>query len=159
MAKIKVTEDKSNESTKPLKRRKSTKGALIKGMSKLLPAEMLDDPSFEQGLKDIMKGYSGVYAPYRRNNLYYIGLTRNLHGRIRRHREDRHANKWDSFIIFRIKRVDYLKDVETLLIRIADPPGNISKGNVPRDANLNRVLREIYRERKRSLRRVEKALK
>jgi hypothetical protein len=156
-------EDKSTLSKKKIakspKRKKSTKGALIKGMSKRLPAEILNDPAFEEGLASIMKGYSGIYALYRRNKLYYAGLTKDLQGRINRHQEDRHAGKWDSFVIFRIERVNYLKDVETLLLRVAEPPGNKSKGNVPRDANLNRVLREIQRERERALRRIRKALK
>ncbi len=142
-----------------VKKRKSTKGALIKGMSKRLPAEILNDPSFEEGLGKIMKGYSGIYALYKRNKLYYVGLTKNLQGRISHHQEDRHAEKWDSFVIFRIKKVGYLKDIETLLTRIVEPPGNRAKGNVPRDANLNHVLRQIQRERERALRRIKKALR
>ena len=144
----------------PLKRKKgSRKGALIKGMSKRLPAEILTDPAFEEGLDSIMRGYSGIYALYRRKTLYYVGLTKNLRGRLKSHQKDGHATKWDSFVIFRIQRVNYLKDIETLLTRIVEPPGNRVKGNVPRDADLNRILRRIRRERERSLRRIKKALK
>jgi hypothetical protein len=128
-------------------------------MSKRLPAEILKDSAFEDGLARIMKGYSGIYALYRGKKLYYVGLTKNLRGRLNSHLKDTHAGKWDGFIIFRIRRVQYLKDIETLLTRIVDPPGNSSKGNVPRDADLNRVLRAIRRDRERSLRRIKKALK
>ena len=143
--------------TKPKKHPK--KGALIKGMSKRLPAEILNDPAFDEGLKSIMKGYSGIYALYKHNKLYYVGLTNNLQGRIHSHLEDRHARKWDSFVIFRIHQINYLKDIETLLTRIVEPPGNRAKGNVPRDANLNRVLKSIQREREQALKRIKKALR
>jgi len=149
-------------SMKPVKsrlHRKSTKGALIKGMSKRLPAEILDEPSFEQGLAQIMRGYSGIYALYKRNRLYYVGLTKNLQARLNTHYKKKHVGRWDSFVIFRIKRVDYLKDIETLLLQVAEPPGNSVMGHVPRDANLNRILKRIQREQERKLRQFKKALK
>jgi hypothetical protein len=42
------------------------------------------------------------------------------------------------FIIFRIQRVRYLKDIEALIHHLVDTPGNKIKGKVPRDADLNR---------------------
>src|SRR5258707_15899338 len=102
---------KSNRKRKHPQR--SKKGALIKGMSKRLPSDILDNPIFQEKLKEIMKGYAGIYALYRKGKLYYVGLTRDLFGRINWHLKDRHAGKWDRFIIFRIKRVAYLKDIET----------------------------------------------
>ncbi len=140
-------------------RGKSAKGALIKGMSKKLPSGMLGSPVFRERLKEIMKGNAGIYALYRKNRLYYVGLTRNLFGRINWHLRDRHAGRWDSFVIFRIKRVEYLKDVETLITRIVDTPGNRQKGKVPRDADINRLLREMLREHKQQLREIEVALR
>ena len=62
-------------------------------MSKRLPSEILDNPVFKKGLKEIMKGYSGIYALYRKERLYYVGLTTNLLGRINQHLKDRHAGK------------------------------------------------------------------
>src|SRR6266702_1488413 len=119
-------------------RRGSGKGALIKGMTKRLPSEILDNRIFEQRLRQVMRGYAGVYALYRKTRLYYVGLTNNLFGRVRWHLRDRHAGKWDSFVIFRIKRVNYLKDIETLLMQVVQPPGNRVKGKLPRDADINR---------------------
>ncbi len=151
---------KNKKSKKPQKPRKSPrKGALIKGMSKRLPAEILRDAAFKIGLDEIMRGYSGIYALYKKKTLYYVGLTKNLKRRIKTHLKDRHKNKWDSFVIFRIQRVEYLKDIETLLTRIVEPKGNRVKGKVPSDANLNRVLNRIRKERQLSLSRIEKALK
>jgi predicted GIY-YIG superfamily endonuclease len=138
---------------------RSKKGALIKGMSKRLPSEILDNPIFRTRLKEIMKGYAGIYALYRKDKLYYVGLTRNLFGRINWHLRDRHAGRWDRFIIFRIKRVNYLKDIETLLTHLVDTKGNRTKGKVPRDADIGRVLKDILRQHKREIRGIEKALK
>lgn len=144
---------------KKKKAKKTTKGALIKGMSKRLPSEILDNPVFKKRLKEIMKGYSGIYALYRKNRLYYVGLTTNLFGRINWHLRDRHAGKWDDFVIFRIKRVDYLKDIETLITHLIDLPGNRIKGKVPRDADISRILREILKQHSREIREIVKALK
>ena len=134
------------------------KGALIKGMTKRLPSEILANPLFRVGLQGVMRGYAGIYALYHGSKLYYVGLTRNLFGRVRWHLRDRHARKWDSFVIFRIKRVNYLKDIETLLTQLVTTPGNRVKGKVPRDADINRVLRVILREETAEIRKIAKAL-
>lgn len=65
----------------------------------------------------------------------------------------------DSFVIFRIKRVNYLKDIETLLMQLISTPGNRVKGKVPRDADINRVLRLILREESAEIRKIAKALR
>lgn len=144
--------------TRP-KKRQGTKGALIKGMSRRLPSEILESPLFAERLSEIMKRYAGIYALYRKNKLYYVGLTNNLLGRIRWHLRDRHAGKWDSFIIFRIQKVRFLKDIETLIHHLVDTPGNRVKGKVPKDADLNRILREVLREHEKAIKGIRKALR
>ena len=139
--------------------RASTRGALIKGMSRRLPSELLSSEVFAEHLQKMMRRYAGIYALYRKKRLYYIGLTRNLLGRIKRHLKDRHKGKWDSFTIFRIQRVKYLKDIETLVTRVADTPGNRQKGKVPQDADLNRVLHQVLKDHKRTIREMERVLK
>ena len=134
------------------------KGALIKGMSRLLPSVMLSDPVFKMKLKDLMKGYAGIYALYKREKLYYVGLTGDLHYRIGRHLEDRHAGRWDGFKIFRIKKIQYLKDIETLIHHLVETKGNKAKGKVPKDANLNHVLREILKQHESAIRSIKRAL-
>lgn len=143
---------------KPPKRR-SDKGALIKGMSQPLPIELLGEPSFKSGLYEIMRDYAGVYALYKRNSLYYVGLATNLYWRLLGHTKNKHKGKWNRFAIFRIGRVRYLKDIETLLLRVATPPGNAVSGHLHRDADLTRVLRKIQRDQTRRLTRIRKALR
>jgi hypothetical protein len=149
----------SNRKHRRRKRTKSTKGALIKGMSRRLPSEILESDIFTNHLRDMMRKYAGIYALYRSKELYYVGLTRNLLGRIKWHLKDRHKGNWDTFTIFRIKRVKYLKDIETLLTHVVDTRGNRNKGNVPKDADLNRVLRKALKEHKRTIKGLEKAFK
>jgi hypothetical protein len=129
--------------------KKTIKGELIQGMTKRLPWEILEDPIFKKRLKEIMKDFSGIYALYRRDSLYYVGLTKDLFGRIKGHLKNRHRGKWDSFIIFRIKRVKYLKDIETLITHLVNVPGNRQKGRVPRDADINQILQYILRQQKK----------
>mgnify|MGYP001571365905 FL=1 len=140
-------------------RSRSAKGALIKGMSRRLPSEILESPLFARRLREIMRRYAEIYALYRRSRLYYIGLTTNLLGRIKWHLKDRHAGKWDRFIIFRIQKVRYLKDIETLIHQLVDTRGNRVKGKVPRDADLNRILREVLVEHERAIRGIKRALR
>lgn len=139
-------------------KKKSTKGELIKGMSKKLPRSILEDPSFEQELKDLMKGYAGIYALYNKKELYYIGLATNLHWRISVHLKDRLRWKWDSFVIFRIKKVRYLKDIETLLLNIFETKGNKIKGQVPKDANISWILHDLARKKAKELEKIKKIL-
>jgi hypothetical protein len=142
-----------------MKAKSSSKGALIKGMSRKLPSDILGNPVFNKRLKNIMKGYSGIYALYRKNKLYYVGLTTNLLGRVNWHLKDRHRGKWDSFVIFRIKRIDYLKDIETLITHLINIPGNRVKSKVPKDADINRILRDILRQHSKEMKEIEKALR
>ena len=142
-----------------LRKKKSTKGALVKGVSARLPIELLDEPTFKHGLQEITRGYSGLYFLYKRKTLYYIGLAKNLYWRLLGHTKNKNRGKWDSFAIFRVGRVRYLKDIESLLLRAAQPPGNSVSGNFHRDANLTKVLKKIRSEQMRRIRRIGKVLK
>ena len=145
---------------KPKKRTyPSGKGSLIKGMSGRLPRQILESPLFKSELKTLMRGYAGIYALYKRKRLYYVGLTTDLYWRIWHHAKNKNAGKWDHFIIFRIHRVRYLKDIETLISRLTEAPGNRVKGKVPKDADLMRVLRAVVREHEHVIHDVSKVLR
>jgi len=110
-------------------------------------------------MQGIMRGYAGVYALYSGDELYYVGLATNLYDRLRGHTKNKHRRKWDRFAIFRVSRVRYLKDMETLLLQVAKPPGNTLSGHVHRDADLTRVLRHVTHENTMRLKRIRKALR
>ena len=140
-------------------KKKSSKGALIKGVSRRLPVELLDEPSFREGRQEITRGYSGIYLLYNRKTLYYIGLATNLYWRLLGHTKNKHRGNWDNFAIFRVGRVRYLKDIESLLLRVGNPPGNAVRGHFHRDGDLTKVLKKIQREQMRRLGRIKKVLK
>jgi hypothetical protein len=139
-------------------RRRPTKGALIRGASQQLPRELLLEPTFREELRGLMRGYSGLYVLYKRKSLYYIGLANDLFWRLHTHTKDKHKKRWDRFAIYRIARVRYLKDIESLLLRVANPPGNSVGGKFHRDADVTKALRKIQRQQTRTLARVKKAL-
>jgi hypothetical protein len=151
------TADRSAPPRKPKK--KSNKGALVKGVSARLPIGLLEEPSFREGLQEICRGYSGIYLLYKRKSLYYVGLANNLYWRLKGHTRNHHKGKWDSFAIFRVGRVRYLKDIESILLRVARPPGNAVGGHFHRDADLTRVLKRIQREQTRRLEKIRRALR
>lgn len=155
----KAAKTRRERETTVQRRRKTTKGALIKGMTRHLPSEILASPIFRRKLQELMRGYAGIYALYRDEKPYDIGLTTNLFGRVNGHLRDRHKGQWDHFVIFRIKKVDYLKDIETLITHLMPWPGNRVRGKVPRDGELNRILRQILTDHTREIREIRKVLR
>jgi hypothetical protein len=149
------------EKQRPRKRRRKRpqKGALIKGASGRLPVQIIQNPVFEERVRTLMKGHSGIYVLYKRKTLHYVGLAKNLLGRLKDHQRDKHKGKWDRFVVYRIKSVRYLKDIETLLIGLLDPPGNSQQGRVPQDADMNRVLRRVLKDGSSEMRVIQRALK
>ena len=139
-----------------VKKRKSSKGTFIKGMTKRLPSGILDHPLIDNALRQLMKGYSGIYVLYLGGEIYYVGLTKDLLGRLNAHLKDRHRRKWDHFAIFRIKRVGFLKDVETLLLRVVQPRGNKIMGHLGRGGDLTRILKKEFAAQKRKMGVLEK---
>jgi hypothetical protein len=65
----------------------------------------------------------------------------------------------DHFVIFRIKRVNYLKDIETLITHLMPWPGNRVMGKVPRDGDINRILRQILTDHTHEIREIRKVLR
>ena len=115
---------------KSSKRKKGNRGRLIKGIVKL-PASLLDNSFFAPVLEAQLSKSPGIYALYKGEDLYYVGLSTNLRSRINQHRKDKHSRKWDTFKIFKVRRVNYLKDLETLILQIARPEGNTQIGKLP----------------------------
>lgn len=73
------------------------------------------------------------------------------------HLKDRHAGKWNKFSIFVIRRIKYLKDLETLILRIVPKAKGIKiKGRMPHQHALRRELRKIVKEYRRTTEQIEK---
>src|SRR4030043_614278 len=63
----------------------------------------------------------GVYALYRRNKLYYVGLASNLRSRLSHHLRDRHGDSWDRFSVYLTIGDSHLQELEALILRIVQP--------------------------------------
>jgi len=48
-------------------------------------------------IRELKQGRSGIYALYKGDKIYYIGLASSLRGRVKMHLKDRHTRKWNRF--------------------------------------------------------------
>jgi hypothetical protein len=90
-------------------------------------------------------GQAGVYALYKKDRLYYVGLASDLRGRLNRHLRDRHRGRWNLFSLYLVRDRDHIKDLETLLLRIAHPRGNSQVGRFVQYEDLRRELKADVR--------------
>ena len=73
---------------------------------KQLVLEHLEDLSgrvleeYPEEVKALIRRRSGIYALYRRDKLYYVGLANNLMLRLKQHLRDRHNGVWDRFGVY-----------------------------------------------------------
>jgi hypothetical protein len=135
-------------------RRKSspqTSSQLILGHLERISVEVFR--RYPKQLTDLVAQQHGIYALYKKDRLYYVGLAADLRRRINRHLEDRHAQKWNRFSLYIVRKVDHIRELESLILRIADPTGNAVKGRLPRAENLIALLEASIRsEQDRQLR-------
>jgi hypothetical protein len=100
-------------------------------------------------IRKFVRGRNGVYALYRKGKLYYSGLASDLRGRLRWHLRDRHARRWDTFSVYLTIGDQHLREPESLILRVAQPPGNRQLGKFSGAQNLNRSFgREIGRKQR-----------
>ncbi|MEK7756670.1 MAG: GIY-YIG nuclease family protein [Planctomycetota bacterium] len=107
--------------------------------------------------QDIIKAYvyrrHGIYALYRRNRLYYVGLASNLRNRLRSHLKDRHGKAWDRFSVYLTANDEHMKELESLVLRIVPTTGNLVRGKFARAENLERrMVRAISEQFRQELR-------
>jgi hypothetical protein len=106
---------------------------------------------YQELLKDFTRRRNGVYALYRGDRLYYVGLARDLRGRINQHLKNRHKGAWDRFSVYLTIGEDHIRALESLVLRIVRPKGNRQIGKFRGAEDLRRALRrrareEIYQE-------------
>ena len=97
---------------------------------------------YPQQLTKLIGQRHGVYALYKGKKLYYVGLASNLRRRIKHHLNDVHAGKWNRFSLYLIRSEHHIKEIESLVLRIADPKGNTVAGKLPVANDLSRDLRQ-----------------
>ena len=124
----------SKRKTMLVSKTKSDKSRLVKKH-----LELADWKSYKEALGSKKKGH-GIYVLYKGDEIYYVGLSkRSLRGRLKSHAlRDRHKGKWDKFSFYQIGRTKYIKDIESLLLRVIKPKGNKVTGKFKRKYNLIR---------------------
>jgi hypothetical protein len=90
---------------------------------------------------------AGIYALYRGNKLYYVGLATALRGRLKAHIRNRHAQSWDSFSIYLTNRDQHLREIEALALRIAAPEGARQKGKFAKSRDMRRRIMRAIRDK------------
>ena len=94
----------------------------------------------------------GIYALYRKDRLYYVGLASGLSGRLKAHLRNRHKASWDTFSIYLTIRDQHVKELESLVLRIVAPKGNKQSGRIARSKDLGkRLLEEIRLQQRQEL--------
>jgi len=113
--------------------------------------------SFEKISSELFTNYSkviterigrsaGIYALFQNEKLYYVGRAVNLKRRVEQHLKDKHQKKWTHFSLFLINTEEHIGELESLLIRIADPKGNSVKPK-GRDTRGKKTLEKLVKEK------------
>jgi hypothetical protein len=98
-------------------------------------------------IKEYIKGRQGIYALYKKEKLVYVGLATNMISRLKTHNvRDRHAGRWDRFSIYLTATDSHLKELESLLLRVASPKSNKQSGKLGKAENIERKLKRNIKE-------------
>ena len=63
-------------------------------------------------IREYTKNRHGIYALYRKDRLYYVGLASNLRSRLKQHLKDAHRDKWDTFSLYITIDLNAIKELE-----------------------------------------------
>lgn len=119
-------------------------GNLVSEHMEGLSPELLE--RFQTLMRAYIHGKHGIYVLYHRNELYYVGLANNLRHRLGQHLRDRHKGLWDRFSVYFVTEVDHIRELESLILRIVKPKGNLQVGRIPGSLNLGKQLTRTIRD-------------
>jgi hypothetical protein len=113
--------------------------SIITGHLEKIGSNVFDN--YSSVIKELIKGNQGIYALYKKDRLYYVGLASNLKSRINAHNKDKHQNKWTHFSLYIIRKEDHIKEIESLVLRISYPKGNSVRGKLKQSKDLRPLLK------------------
>jgi hypothetical protein len=99
-------------------------------------------------VREFIGGNPGVYALYKRDKLYYVGLATALRHRLKAHLKNRHADSWDRFSIYLTIKDQHLREIEALLLRIANAPGARQRGKLAQSTDMGRRIRKAIHKKR-----------
>ncbi len=101
-------------------------------------------------IRSMVRRRNGVYALYHKDELYYVGLAKDLRWRLKHHLKDHHRDSWDRFSVYLTIGHQHLRELESLAIRITRAAGNKQIGRFAGAENLERQLeRNLVAKQKR----------
>jgi hypothetical protein len=97
-------------------------------------------------VREHVRGKTGIYALYRNNKLYYVGLASDLRSRLKAHIRNRHSGNWDTFSLYLTGTGEHIRELEALLLRITMPTGNRVKSRLAHAEDLRPVFKRWVEE-------------
>jgi hypothetical protein len=116
------------------------KDILVREYLERVGGDVLEGDHYRSILAEMIRGHAGVYALYKDERLYYVGLATNLMNRVKHHLKDRHMGKWNRFSVYLTTTGEHTKPIESLLLRIINPAGNRVRGRLPGSKDLKTEL-------------------
>lgn len=109
---------------------KRTKSKRSNSSKKSLVVQKLENVSksifrnYYPQITELIGNSHGIYALYDGDDLYYVGKSTDLKKRVKQHLKDRHIASWTHFSLYLVRSAERIGEIESLLIRIANPKGN-----------------------------------
>ncbi|MDA2920323.1 GIY-YIG nuclease family protein [Desulfobacterota bacterium AH_259_B03_O07] len=114
--------------------------------------ENLSKNLFKQHYKlitELIGSSPGIYALYDSNELYYVGKSTDLRKRVKHHLRDRHYASWSHFSLYLVRKEDHINEIESLLVRIANPKGNKVRPKGKSSSALLKQLKNLVKQKQR----------
>ena len=96
---------------------KAKKPKLVTQYLENVSREMLG--MYPQLITGIVGERNGVYALYKGDKLYYVGLAKDLHQRLGQHLKNQHAKAWDSFSVYLTIGAEIMPVLESKRFKLA----------------------------------------
>jgi hypothetical protein len=124
--------------------RKKTKKQLVVQYVERISRKLLE--KYPKIIREFARRKHGIYALYKGNKLHYVGLASNLRNRLRSHLRDKHGATWDRFSMYLTLSDEHLRELESLVLCIANPKGNVLAGKFKKAKNLKRIIKSKIKE-------------
>ncbi len=115
----------------------------LEGVSKLIFRD------YHKQITELIGNSHGIYALYDENELYYVGKSTDLKNRVKQHLKDRHLASWTHFSLYLVRKADHINEIESLIIRVANPKGNRKKYRMDKGASLLKQLKDRVKQQQK----------
>jgi hypothetical protein len=89
----------------------------------------------------------GIYALYDGSDLYYVGKSTDLRKRVKQHLRDRHFASWTHFSLYLVRRAEHISEIESLIVRITHPKGNVIKPKGKSSTSILAKLKALVKQK------------